>query len=67
MDRRHFLKTLFVVSGAIISSDTNAFIEDVVDTTTKMSDEEFVTYMLVCVDMWINNPGYCVLITNIGE
>ncbi len=62
IDRRTFLKSLFT---AAIASQVN--IDTILRETAHLPDADFITYVTFSVRMWIDNPRYCGIITDIAE
>ena len=69
MNRRSFLRG--VLSAAVLAS---ANIENIIDNcisqTAHLSDDEFTDYVAFIhfsMNLWVDNPRSCAVITNIGE
>lgn len=66
LNRREFLSK--IIQGAIGASAVALVNIDVIlDETSLMSDDKFVDYITITMNMIVHNPRYCVVITNIGE
>jgi len=66
MDRRSFLKS--VLSASIASTvKLDSLVENLLLDTAKLTDSEFVTYIIFSMNMYVNNPAHCAIITDIGE
>lgn len=63
MDRRSFLKSILVGAAALATSN----IEKIINETSHLNDNEFVTYITLTMNLYVTNPSKCFIITNIEE
>lgn len=66
MNRREFLKSL-LASGALTAIDPEAAIDTFLTETSKLSDEDFVTYVTFTMNVYVNNPSQFMIIDGIEE
>ncbi len=65
MDRRAFLKGLFA-SGALTALNPEIALEQLLIETSPMNDAEFMTYVYYSMNLYVDNPGATMRITDIG-
>lgn len=66
MNRREFINGLFA-AGALTALKPNKAIEQFLVETASMSDIDFVTYVIYNINLLIDNPSQCAIITNIED
>ena len=66
MNRREFLKGLFA-TGALIAANPEIVIDQFLTEAIKLSDAEFVTYVRWTMNMWVQNPAYCIKLDDITD
>jgi hypothetical protein len=66
MNRRSFLKS--VLSAAVLAqTNIESVLDNIILESEHLSDDEFVTYMTIQMNLWVDNPKSCAIITDIGE
>lgn len=68
MNRREFIKSALIALLPLSLSDSTKEkeVETILEETAHLSDNEFVTYIMIQTRLYIDNPRSCAVIHNIG-
>lgn len=67
LNRRDFLKSLFAIGALTTLKPVDEVIEEILNETESLYDNEFITYIHFTMNLYVHNPSKSAIITGIKE